>query len=330
MSTVANRLCSTLSAERIRRARAAHCPRGAVAAPVPSPPAPCAVHHGLYPPRRRRPDRGHGAHRLLLFLRPPRRRPPARRRRPLRAAGRHAAGSPPPRHPPPPPPTAVFTGIVEEVGKVVSLTNEDIATSGGGCTLVVRATVAADGVALGDSVAVNGVCLTATATTPVGGDGGGGGGAVGAVDVAFGLAAETLRCTALGDLAVGDGVNLERSLSAAGRFGGHVVQGHVDAAGTLTSVTPDADALVFVVALERRLMKYVVRKGYVAIDGTSLTVVDVTDAGFSFMMIPYTQAHVALAAKRAGDRVNVEVDITGKYIEKIVAERLAEADAATA
>lgn len=262
-----------------------------------------------------------------------------------------------PRHggavPPPPPsspyrrssplvPTAVFTGIVEEVGTVVSLTNADIATSGGGCTLVVRARTAAQGVALGDSVAVNGVCLTATAIVPVA-DGApaslsddadsavsaGAGAVAGLVaDLSFGLAAETLRCTSLGDLAAGGGVNLERSLAADGRFGGHVVQGHVDGTGTITAVTPDADALTYTVAMERRLMKYIVRKGYVAIDGTSLTVVDVTDDGFTFMMIPYTQEHVALAAKRAGERVNVEVDITGKYIEKIVAERLADAEAA--
>ncbi|GAB0497851.1 hypothetical protein MMPV_009188 [Pyropia vietnamensis] len=237
-------------------------------------------------------------------------------------------------------PTAVFTGIVEEVGTVVSLTNEDIATSGGGCILVVRATTAAEGVALGDSVAVNGVCLTVTTMEPVDGvpasfsDDAESSVSAGAsvsgrqrVDLTFGLAAETLRCTSLGDLSAGDGVNLERSLAADGRFGGHVVQGHVDATGTITSVTPDADSLTYVIAMERRLMKYIVRKGYVAVDGTSLTIVNVSDDGFSFMMIPYTQEHVALAAKRAGERVNVEVDITGKYIEKIVAERLAESKA---
>lgn len=237
-------------------------------------------------------------------------------------------------------PTAVFTGIVEEVGTVVSLTNEDIATSGGGCVLVVRAAMAAEGVALGDSVAVNGVCLTVTAIEPMDdapaslSDDADSSVSAGAsvtgrrqVNLSFGLAAETLRCTSLGDLSTGGGVNLERSLAADGRFGGHVVQGHVDATGTITSVTPDADALTYVVAMERRLMKYIVRKGYVAVDGTSLTIVDVSDDGFSFMMIPYTQEHVALSAKRAGERVNVEVDITGKYIEKIVAERLAEAGA---
>lgn len=273
----------------------------------------------------------------------------AARRRARWAPQHGGAAAPPSPSPPhrssPLAPTAVFTGIVEEVGTVVSLTDADIATSGGGCTLVVRASTAAEGVALGDSVAVNGVCLTATAIVPAGGvrdapasfsddadtavsAGAAGAAAAGATDISFGLAAETLRCTSLGDLAVGGGVNLERSLAADGRFGGHVVQGHVDGTGTITAVTPDADALTYTVAMERRLMKYIVRKGYVAIDGTSLTVVDVTDDGFTFMMIPYTQEHVALAAKRAGERVNVEVDITGKYIEKIVAERLAEAEAA--
>lgn len=257
-----------------------------------------------------------------------------------RRGGVPAAPPPPTPHGrSPPPPTAVFTGIVEEVGTVVSLVNEDIASSGGGCTLVVRAATAAEGVAPGDSVAVNGVCLTATSIVPVGdgdapaslsddADSAGVSAGRRQADLSFGLAAETLRCTSLGDLAAGGGVNLERSLAADGRFGGHVVQGHVDGTGTITAVTPDADALTYTIAMERRLMKYIVRKGYVAIDGTSLTVVDVSDAGFTFMMIPYTQDHVALAAKRAGERVNVEVDITGKYIEKIVAERLAEAEAA--
>mmetsp|Transcript_2523 Transcript_2523/g.7550 ORF Transcript_2523/g.7550 Transcript_2523/m.7550 type:complete len:235 (+) Transcript_2523:293-997(+) len=197
----------------------------------------------------------------------------------------------------------VFTGIVEEVGQVRKL--EDAAE--GGVNLHVGAEKTLDGVALGDSISVNGTCLTVTNV-----DGSG---------FTFGLAPETLRRTNLGDLKEGSTINLERSLAANGRMGGHIVQGHVDATGVIRKVEPEKDALWFTIGCDRSLMKYIVPKGYIAVDGTSLTVCDVGDDYFTFTMIPFTQENVAIPAKETGDKVNLEVDITGKYIEKLLACR---------
>lgn len=199
----------------------------------------------------------------------------------------------------------VFTGIVEEMGKVTSIKN--LTSDEGGVTMQIAANKTVGGVALGDSISVNGTCLTVTRLGPE--------------QFTFGLAPETLRRTNLGKLSVGSPVNLERSLAADGRFGGHVVQGHVDTTGRVVSVTPDKEAVVFEIELEPGMMKYIVEKGYITVDGTSLTVCDVTATSFTFMMIAYTQAHVITAFKTVGDIVNIEVDITGKYIEKIIASR---------
>lgn len=201
----------------------------------------------------------------------------------------------------------VFTGIIEEMGRVVAL--ENLASADGGVNMVVAAEKTLGGVSLGDSVAVNGTCLTVTKLE--------------GERFSFGLAPETLRRTNLGKLAAGGLVNLERSLAADGRFGGHVVQGHVDCTGEIVSVVPEKDAIWYTVRLPKEFMKYIVEKGYITVDGASLTVCDVTDTNdtFTFMMIPYTQAHVVTATKAAGDIVNIEVDITGKYIERILAAR---------
>lgn len=199
----------------------------------------------------------------------------------------------------------VFTGIVEEMGKVSSIKN--IGSANGGVTMEVAANKTVDGVSLGDSICVNGTCLTVTH--------------LGADRFTFGLAPETLRRTNLGTLAVGSLVNLERSLAADGRFGGHVVQGHVDTTGKIVALKTDNEALVFEIELPKEIMKYVVEKGYITVDGASLTVCDTTDTTFTFMMIAYTQANVVTATKEVGDEVNIEVDITGKYIEKILAAR---------
>jgi riboflavin synthase len=202
--------------------------------------------------------------------------------------------------------TMVFTGIVEEMGTVTAI--ENLNSADGGVTLEVSAQATVPGVALGDSISVNGTCLTVTHLTDKGFN--------------FGLAPETLRRTNLGALVVGSSVNLERSLAANGRFGGHVVQGHVDATGKILSVTHDKEAKVFEVGVDESLMKYVVEKGYVTVDGASLTVCEVMPSSFTFMMIAYTQANVVTASKVAGDIVNIEVDITGKYIEKIMAAHM--------
>lgn len=202
--------------------------------------------------------------------------------------------------------TMVFTGIVEETGSVVSLRNLD--SEDGHVSLTVQADKAADGVFLGDSVSVNGTCLTVTENS----DG----------QLTFGLAPETLRMTSLGLLGQGMLVNLERSMGAMGRFGGHVVQGHVDGVGEIISVDEEKDALWFRVKLDPKLLRLVVPKGYVAVDGVSLTACDVDDDSFTFMMIPFTQSKVVTAQKKTGDKVNIEVDITGKYIERMLRANL--------
>lgn len=199
----------------------------------------------------------------------------------------------------------VFTGIVEEMGTVMSIDNLDSEEGGVNMTIAAAKTLA--NVSLGDSISVNGTCLTVTTLE--------------ADSFTFGLAPETLRRTNLGDLGTGSKVNLERSLAADGRFGGHVVQGHVDCTGRITEKRKEKDAIWFIIEIPQDYMKYVVEKGYVTVDGTSLTVCDVLDEknSFTFMMIAYTQAHVVTASKSSGDVVNIEVDITGKYIERILA-----------
>lgn len=203
--------------------------------------------------------------------------------------------------------TMVFTGIVEEMGRVTDIQN--LQSPQGGVTLKVAAKTTTNGVSVGDSISVNGTCLTVTELGNPDGS------------FCFGLAPETLRCTNLGHVQIGSSVNLERSLASNGRFGGHVVQGHVDTTGKITAITRDKEALVFKIEIDRSFMKYVVPKGYIAVDGASLTVCDVKQCSFTFMMIEFTQAHVVTASKQIGDLVNIEVDIMGKYIEKLLEAR---------
>ena len=188
----------------------------------------------------------------------------------------------------------MFTGIVEEVGLVE-------AAGGGG--LSVGASLVLDDLGLGDSIAVSGVCLTVTRLSDSGFS----------VDVV----PETLRRTTLGSLGAGDPVNLERSLAANGRFGGHVVQGHVDGTASIESVVPEGEASLVRFAAPPALMRYVVEKGFVAVDGISLTVVDCGERSFRVTLIPYTRENTAMRARREGDRVNIEVDIMAKYVEKL-------------
>ncbi|MEO1251426.1 MAG: riboflavin synthase [Pseudomonadota bacterium] len=196
----------------------------------------------------------------------------------------------------------MFTGLVEEIGVV-----SNIGPRGDHFDLEIRAETVIRGAVLGDSIAVNGVCLTATAFG----------------DSAFttGLAPETLKRTNLGDLKPGDPVNLERSLTPNTRMGGHFVQGHIDATGVISSFKADRDALWLTVKTPAALMKYIAPKGFIAIDGTSLTVVDVGDDWFNVTLIDYTQAKIALPRKKAGDRVNLEVDILAKYVERLIGAR---------
>ncbi len=188
----------------------------------------------------------------------------------------------------------MFTGIVEEVGTIMA------AEPG---RLTIGADIVVSDVKLGDSIAVNGACLTVTAHDEDGFS----------VDVV----PETLRRTNLGVLTAGAAVNLERSLPVNGRFGGHVVQGHIDATGTIRSIESEADALLIAFDAPPSVMRYVVEKGFIAVDGISLTIVNCVGNSFSVTLIPHTQAHTSLARKQVGDAVNLEADIMAKYVERL-------------
>ncbi|MEE4209970.1 MAG: riboflavin synthase [Parvularcula sp.] len=196
----------------------------------------------------------------------------------------------------------MFTGLIEEIGQVVRLDK-----TGEGTDLTVKGPLTSEDVELGDSIAVQGVCLTVTHFDgPI---------------MRFGLAPETLRRTSLGILCEGDGVNLERALLPTTRLGGHYVQGHVDGTGTLRSITEDGDALWVTIEAAPELLKYVVEKAYIAIDGTSLTVTAVDASSFSVMLVRHTQGLITLPTKKPGEPVNLEVDIMAKFAEKILKER---------
>jgi riboflavin synthase len=193
----------------------------------------------------------------------------------------------------------MFTGLVEEIGTVERLWREH-----DGWWLSVRAERALTDLDVSHSIAVNGACLTVTALN----------------EAAFtvGLAPETVRRTNLGELQPGEGVNLERALPADGRVGGHFVQGHVDGVGVIRALRPEDDSLWVTVESPAELLRYIVPKGFVAVDGVSLTVVEVFPDAFNFMLIAYSQDHIVLPRKTTGARVNLEVDMLGKYVERFV------------
>lgn len=188
----------------------------------------------------------------------------------------------------------MFTGIVEEVGSIV-------ATPAGG--LVVRAQVVLEDAKLGDSICINGTCLT---VTRIEGD-----------TFAVDTVPETLRRTNLGDLTPGSPVNLERALLPTTRMGGHFVQGHIEGTGTLTEQRDDGEAWMLRFDVPRELARYIVEKGFITIDGISLTVVSCDHTSFSVTIIPFTREHTNLGARRVGDRVNLETDILAKYVERL-------------
>ena len=192
----------------------------------------------------------------------------------------------------------MFTGIVEEMGVIRS-----IRRGAHSAVLSIGAETVLSDLKLGDSVAVNGVCLTATSV-----DSGGF-----TADVMH----ETLNRSSLGALAPGSPVNLERAMAAGGRFGGHIVSGHIDGTGTITERRRDDNAVWYTVSAPA-LLRYIVEKGSVAIDGISLTVASVAADRFSVSVIPHTAAVTVLGRKRPGDIVNLETDIIGKYVEKLL------------
>lgn len=196
----------------------------------------------------------------------------------------------------------MFTGIVEEMGTILSLGP----LPNGGFQMIVQARLSLHGLTLGDSIAINGTCLTVTSFD--------------STSFTVGLAPETLRKTSLGEVSPGSLVNLERSLQPQSRMGGHFVQGHVDGTGTIVSMEPEGDSLWVKVKTSPEILRYIVPKGFIAVDGTSLTVVGIFDdeSAFNFMLVAYTQQKIVIPAKKVGSKVNIEVDILGKYVERLV------------
>jgi riboflavin synthase len=191
----------------------------------------------------------------------------------------------------------MFTGLIETLGTVQSLTLEDT-----GRQLVVSAPALAGQLTLGESVAVNGVCLTVVESHPD--------------RCRFEVGPETLLRTNLGSLRTGDRMNLERSLRMGDRLGGHLVQGHVDGVGHVARKERDGDWVMMTFACPPELTVQMIPKGSIAVDGISLTLVDVTRDGFSVMLIPHTLANTTLGFKQPGDAVNLETDLLAKYVKK--------------
>ena len=188
----------------------------------------------------------------------------------------------------------MFTGIVEEVGSIAGASDTG---------LTISASTIMDDLRVSDSICVNGACLTVTD--------------LGDSSFSVDTVPETLRRTNLGALKAGDPVNLERSMAAEGRFGGHIVQGHVDGTGRVLSVEREGDAHNFKFEAVDSIMRYVVEKGFVAVDGTSLTVVDCDYRTFLVTIVPYTWENTVFGIRRPGDAVNLEVDIIAKYVERL-------------
>ena len=193
----------------------------------------------------------------------------------------------------------MFTGIIEEVGTVRAVQH-----SGSHSFIRFEAKTVLEDVHRGDSIAVNGVCLTVTQFD--------------SMSFQADVMNETLRRSALGSLTNGSHVNLERAMPANGRFGGHIVSGHIDGTGTVTRIEPDGIAVRITVAAAPELLRLIVEKGSVTIDGISLTAAAVSDRDFGVSVIPHTLANTALHDKKTGDPVNLENDIIGKYIEKML------------
>jgi riboflavin synthase len=193
----------------------------------------------------------------------------------------------------------MFTGLVEEVGAVESITGNQDAKR-----MVIRAQKVLDGVKIGDSIAVNGICLTVTAHSTK--------------HFHVDVMPETLRHTNLRELKRGQSVNVERALRLGDRFGGHLVSGHIDGTGTILSRQLHANAVLFRIKASNELLRYMIPRGSICIDGISLTLVEVTQDSFSVSIIPHTLASTSLQDRKPGDVVNVETDMIGKYVERLL------------
>jgi riboflavin synthase len=193
----------------------------------------------------------------------------------------------------------MFTGIIEEIGAIAALKR-----GSSSARLTIRAPLVSEGTRPGDSVAINGTCLTVVE--------------IDGPHLHFDAVLETLRRSSLKSARVGEAVNLERALAVGGRLGGHFVQGHVDGTGTLRSVSPAENARVLKIGAPADLMRYIVSKGSVALDGISLTVVDVFADAFTVWIIPHTWTHTVLQYRRVGDPLNIETDILARYVERLL------------
>ena len=193
----------------------------------------------------------------------------------------------------------MFTGIVEEMGTV-----RQIKKGRASAVLTIAADRVLEDAHIGDSIAVNGICLTVTS--------------LGSGTFTADVMHETLRRTAFSRLAPGVRVNLERAMAADGRFGGHIVAGHVDGVGTITELRRDDNAIWYTFRADPGVLRYIVEKGSVTVDGISLTVADVGETSFSISAIPHTVAQTVLQDRKKGDPVNLETDIIGKYVEKLL------------
>ena len=189
----------------------------------------------------------------------------------------------------------MFTGIIEEIGAIRE-------TQPG--TLVVTASTVMSDLRVGDSIAIDGICLTVVRRTDS--------------TFAVNVQPETLRRTTAGGLTAGQRVNLERAVQPTGRLGGHIVQGHVDGTGRLIELRPDGDGLIVRFETPRPLLRYIVTKGFIAVNGISLTVVDVGDSWFTVALVLYTRENVALLDRGVGTPVNLEVDVLAKYVERLL------------
>lgn len=193
----------------------------------------------------------------------------------------------------------MFTGIIEEIGTV-----RRIERGAAGARLTIGAKAVLEGTKIGDSIATNGVCLTVVSMT--------------ADSFSADVMAESLRRSGLGQLQRGSPVNLERAMAANGRFGGHIVSGHIDGTGTVASQKREDNAVWVTVHAPAALLRYIVEKGSIAIDGVSLTVAAVDETSFSVSIIPHTGAETILLGKKPGETVNLECDVIGKYVEKLL------------
>lgn len=193
----------------------------------------------------------------------------------------------------------MFTGIIEETGTLCEMKK-----GAHSAQVRIRCHKVLEGTRVGDSIAVNGICLTATS--------------VAKDSFTADVMAETMRRSSLSELSVPGTVNLERAMAADGRFGGHMVSGHIDGTGRITDIRQEENAVWYTVQAGQELLRYIVEKGSVALDGISLTVAKVTEHEFQVSVIPHTRQETALTEKKPGSIINIECDVVGKYVEKLL------------